>query len=80
MPSSYFEGAKGFSVRSMNVDNVDGNYTDLRHSSIQETEIDQEFYDQAGAVGIVNGRGRLTGTINHGGGPQATKTRKGRRE
>lgn len=80
MPSSFFEGAKGFNIRNMNVDNVCGDYTDLRHTTIQETETDQEFYDQSGAVGVVNGRGKLSGTINYEGAQPPTKTRKSRRE
>ncbi|TEB28236.1 hypothetical protein FA13DRAFT_1735868 [Coprinellus micaceus] len=78
MTSSFFEGAKGFNIRNMNVDNVCGDYTDLRHTTIQETETDQEFYDQSGAVGVVNGRGKLSGTINYEGAQPPTKTRKSR--
>ncbi|KAJ3512960.1 hypothetical protein NMY22_g15180 [Coprinellus aureogranulatus] len=74
MPS-YFERARDFNVGEMRVENIKGNYTTEHHTNIHEEEVGRETYDQEGAVGVVNGRGRFSGTINHGGNPPKARQR-----
>lgn len=51
----------------MDIENVDGDYTDRVHEEIQEEDVGQVHYDQTHAVGVVNGDGDFAGTIIRGG-------------